>query len=161
MGRFDDTMLIVQMTSRVRSVRHGNEEDLVGIDTRDTAAFRARFTTRQRLRAVLDPPRQMRMRALPEPVAAEAEAVRRTTAPAPDRGAARPDPETTTTLVHACSNHRRVRLDYRTQAGSQWVIVVEPWAIPARYRIVRCPEVREAARVPGQRLLASAESPPL
>ena len=32
------------------------------------------------------------MRALPEPVAAQAEAVRRTTAPAPDRAAARPDP---------------------------------------------------------------------
>ena len=33
------------------------------------------------------------VRALPEPVAAQAEAVRRTTAPAPDRAAARPDPE--------------------------------------------------------------------
>ena len=36
------------------------------------------------------------VRALPEPVAAQAEAVRRTTAPAPDRAAARPDPGTTT-----------------------------------------------------------------
>jgi biotin operon repressor len=35
------------------------------------------------------------VRALPEPVAAQAEAVRRTTAPAPDRAAARPDPGTT------------------------------------------------------------------
>src|SRR5690242_11817446 len=32
------------------------------------------------------------MRALPEPIAAQAEVVRRTTAPAPDRAAARPDP---------------------------------------------------------------------
>ena len=39
------------------------------------------------------------VRALPEPVAAQAEAVRRATAPAPDRGAARPDPGTTSALV--------------------------------------------------------------
>ena len=32
------------------------------------------------------------MRSLPAPVAAQAEAVRRATAPAPDRAAARPDP---------------------------------------------------------------------
>src|SRR4029453_17240626 len=39
------------------------------------------------------------VRVLPETVAAQAEAVRRTTAPAPDRAAARPDPEMTTLLV--------------------------------------------------------------
>jgi predicted DNA-binding transcriptional regulator YafY len=73
------------------------------------------------------------MRALPEPVAAQAEAVRRTTAPAPDRAAARPDPETTTALVRACSNQRRVRLGYRSEAGSEWVIEVEPWAVVVRH----------------------------
>ncbi|MQA26368.1 MAG: WYL domain-containing protein [Micromonosporaceae bacterium] len=73
------------------------------------------------------------MRALPEPVAAQAEAVRRTTAPVPDRAAARPDPGTTTALVQACSNHRRVRLDYRTEAGSEWVIEVDPWAVVVRH----------------------------
>jgi hypothetical protein len=31
--------------------------------------------------------------------------------------------------------------------------------IPASYRIVRCPELREAARVLGQRALAAAELP--
>src|SRR6516165_1955305 len=62
------------------------------------------------------------MRALPAPVAAQAQAVRHTTAPAPDRGAARPDPGTTAALVQACSNSRRVRLNYRTEAGSQWQI---------------------------------------
>ena len=60
------------------------------------------------------------VRALPEPVAAQAEAVRRSTAPAPDRGAARPDPGTTSTLVQACSDRRRVRLGYRSEAGSEW-----------------------------------------
>lgn len=73
------------------------------------------------------------MRALPEPVAAQAEAVRRTTAPAPDRGAARPDPDTTTALVRACANQRRVRLGYRSEAGSQWVTEVDPWAVVVRH----------------------------
>lgn len=73
------------------------------------------------------------VRALPEPVAAHAEAVRRTAAPAPDRAAARPDPETTTALVQACSNRRRVRLGYRSEAGSEWVIDVDPWAVVVRH----------------------------
>jgi predicted DNA-binding transcriptional regulator YafY len=73
------------------------------------------------------------VRALPEPVAAQAEAVRRTTAPAPDRAAARPDPGTTAALVRACSNHRRVRLDYRSEAGSEWVTEVDPWAVVVRH----------------------------
>ncbi|MFG1706953.1 helix-turn-helix transcriptional regulator [Nonomuraea sp. M3C6] len=73
------------------------------------------------------------VRALPEPVAAQVEAVRRTTAPVPDRGAARPDPETTTALVHACSNHRQVRLGYRSEAGSERVIEVDPWAVVVRH----------------------------
>jgi predicted DNA-binding transcriptional regulator YafY len=73
------------------------------------------------------------MRALPEPVAAQAEAVRRSTAPAPDRAAARPDPGTTTALVQACSNHRRVRLGYRSEAGSEWVMEVDPWAVVVRH----------------------------
>jgi predicted DNA-binding transcriptional regulator YafY len=73
------------------------------------------------------------MRALPEPVAAQAEAVRRTTAPAPDRGAARPDPGTTSALVQACSEHRRVRLGYRSEAGPERVIEVDPWAVVVRH----------------------------
>ncbi len=73
------------------------------------------------------------MRALPEPVAAQAEAVRRTTAPAPDRGAARPEPATTTALVQACSSRRGVRLGYRSEAGSEWVMEVDPWAVVVRH----------------------------
>jgi predicted DNA-binding transcriptional regulator YafY len=73
------------------------------------------------------------VRVLPEPVAAQVEAVRRTTAPAPDRAAARPDPGTTTALVRACSNHRRVRLGYRSEAGSEWVAEVDPWAVVVRH----------------------------
>ena len=73
------------------------------------------------------------VRALPEPVAAQAEAVRRATAPAPDRGAARPDPGTTAVLVQACSDHRRLRLDYRSEAGSEWLVEVDPWAVVVRH----------------------------
>jgi predicted DNA-binding transcriptional regulator YafY len=73
------------------------------------------------------------VRALPEPVAAQAEAVRRTTAPAPDRAAVRPQPATTATLVEACSNHRRLRVGYRSEAGSQWVVEVDPWAVVVRH----------------------------
>lgn len=73
------------------------------------------------------------MRALPEPVAAQAEAVRQTAAPAADRAAARPDPATTASLVQACSGHQRVRLGYRSEAGSEWVGEVDPWAVVVRH----------------------------
>jgi predicted DNA-binding transcriptional regulator YafY len=73
------------------------------------------------------------VRALPEPVAAQAEAVRRTAAAAPDRAAARPDPATTAALVQACSGRRPVRLDYRSEAGSEWAVDVDPWAVVVRH----------------------------
>jgi len=73
------------------------------------------------------------VRALPEAVAAPAEAVRRTTAPAPDRSAVRPDPAITTALVQACSDRRRVRLAYRSEAGSQRIIEADPWAVVVRH----------------------------
>ena len=73
------------------------------------------------------------VRALPEPIATQVEAIRRTTAPAPDRAAARPDPDTTTALVQACSEHRRVSLMYRSEAGSPWQMQVEPWAVVVRH----------------------------
>jgi predicted DNA-binding transcriptional regulator YafY len=73
------------------------------------------------------------MRALPTSVAAPAEAVRRTTAPAPDRSAVRPDPQTTTLLVQACSQNRLVRLAYRTEKGSDLAIEAEPWAVVVRH----------------------------
>ncbi len=73
------------------------------------------------------------VQALPAPVAAQAEAVRRATSPAPDRSAARPDPSTTSTLVQACSDRRRVRLAYRSEAGSQWDAEVDPWAVVVRH----------------------------
>src|SRR5262245_40884865 len=59
------------------------------------------------------------VRVLPAPVASQAEAVLRTTAPAPDRAAARPDVDVTSVIVGACSELRRMRVDYRTEAGSE------------------------------------------
>ncbi len=73
------------------------------------------------------------VRVLPAPVAAQAEAVRRTAAPVPDRGAARPDPGTTTALVEAVGERRRVRVDYRTEAGTELDVEVDPWAVVVRY----------------------------
>jgi predicted DNA-binding transcriptional regulator YafY len=73
------------------------------------------------------------IRALPEPVAAQAEAVRRGAAPAPDRGAARPDPETTSALVQACADRRGVRVGYRSESGSEWEAEVDPWALVVRH----------------------------
>jgi predicted DNA-binding transcriptional regulator YafY len=73
------------------------------------------------------------VRAMPASVAAQAEAVRRATAPAPDRAAARPDPATASVLVQACENRRRVQLGYRSEAGSEWTTEVDPWAVVVRH----------------------------
>lgn len=73
------------------------------------------------------------VRALPEPVARQAEAVRLTTAPAPDRAAARPDPQTTTTLVRACADRHGVRIGYSSESGSEWAMDVDPWAVVVRH----------------------------
>ena len=73
------------------------------------------------------------VRALPASVAAQAEAVRRTAAPVPDRSAARPDPDITTTLVQACAERRLVLLGYRTESGREWSAEVEPWAVVVRH----------------------------
>jgi predicted DNA-binding transcriptional regulator YafY len=73
------------------------------------------------------------VRALPAPVAAQAEVVRRTTAPAPDRSAVRPDQSTTATLVQASADQRLVRIGYRSEAGTEWRTEVEPWAVVVRH----------------------------
>ncbi len=110
------------------------------------------------------------MRALPESVAAQAKAVRRATAPAPDRAAARPDPGTTSTLVQACSDSRRVRIGYRSEAGREWVTDVEPWAVVVRhgrwYLLCRSPatdatRAYRVDRVRGVEVLAETFVPPV
>lgn len=73
------------------------------------------------------------LRALPETTARQAEMVRQTAHAVPDRYAARPDPTITAQLVQACADHRLLRLGYRSEAGSEWVTRVEPWAVVARH----------------------------
>ncbi|MDG6107940.1 helix-turn-helix transcriptional regulator [Dactylosporangium aurantiacum] len=88
------------------------------------------------------------VRALPEQVAAQADAVRRAAASAPDRAAARPDPQVTATLVQACSDARRLRMRYRGESGTEWDAEVDPWAVVVRHGrwYVVCWSHRVAAR---------------
>lgn len=73
------------------------------------------------------------VRSLPERVAAQAATVRRAASPAPDRAAARPDPATTSALVEASADGRRVRLGYRSEARREWTSDVDPWAVVVRH----------------------------
>ena len=73
------------------------------------------------------------LRALPKAVAAQADSLRRSAASVPDRRAARPDPTITAALVGASSESRRVRLRYRTEAGRQLDVEVEPWFVVVRH----------------------------
>lgn len=73
------------------------------------------------------------MRALPATIAGQAEAVRRNATVAPDRAAARPDPRTAMTLAQACADHKQVQLAYRSEAGSQWSMLVDPLAVVVRH----------------------------
>jgi predicted DNA-binding transcriptional regulator YafY len=73
------------------------------------------------------------LRTLPESVAAQAETVRRVAAPVPDHPDARPAPGSTATLVEACADRREVRVEYRTEAGRELVLEVQPWAVVVRH----------------------------
>ena len=73
------------------------------------------------------------VRAMPASVAGPVETIRRWIAPAPDRGAARPDPATTIDLVQAWSQQRVLRITYCSERGTTWTTEVEPWAIVVRH----------------------------
>lgn len=73
------------------------------------------------------------VRVLPRSVASQVDAVRRSTATAPDRAAARPEPETTATLVGASAGRRRVRITYRSEAGNVWDVEIDPWVVVVRH----------------------------
>jgi len=80
-------------------------------------------------------------------VAEQVQAIRQTTAPAPDRGATRPDPVTTIVLVPACAQHRQVQVRYRSGLGSKWDTTVDPWAVVVRHGrwYLLCHSARAAA----------------
>jgi hypothetical protein len=73
------------------------------------------------------------IRALPENVGRQAATMRRHASAVPDRGAVRPDTETTSALVAAVAAQRQVRIDYCTQSGRQWAEDVDPWAVIVRH----------------------------
>lgn len=73
------------------------------------------------------------IRALPEGIAQPARTMRAHARAAPDRGAARPDPTTTSALVGAVAARRTVRLVYRSSTGTCAEFVVDPWAVVVRY----------------------------
>ncbi|MCH1867107.1 YafY family protein [Nocardioides sp. CFH 31398] len=91
------------------------------------------------------------LRALPERVAAQAESVRRTARAAPDRGAARPAPETVAALVEACAERRRVRFTYTSEGGRTADRDVDPWGVVVRhgrwYLLCAAPSGRRAYRL--------------
>lgn len=73
------------------------------------------------------------VRALPENVGRQAATMRRYASAAPDRGAVRPGIETTSSLVAAVADQRRVSIGYYSEAGRQWQEDVDPWAVVVRH----------------------------
>ena len=73
------------------------------------------------------------IRALPESVGRQAAALREHASAAPDRYSARPDPLTTSGLVAASADRRRVLIAYRSEAGNEWEAEVDPWAVVVRH----------------------------
>lgn len=93
------------------------------------------------------------LRALPEPVAHPAEAVRKVSARDAPGSAPRPAPETTADLAQAAAAHRRVRLGYRLgergERGER-TMEVDPWAVVVhhgRWYLLCWSHARDARRV--------------
>jgi predicted DNA-binding transcriptional regulator YafY len=72
------------------------------------------------------------VRALPEPLARPADAVRRVAARGWD--VVVPDVELTARLVQASDAGERVRVRYGHEPGREWDIVLDPWAVVVRHR---------------------------
>jgi predicted DNA-binding transcriptional regulator YafY len=73
------------------------------------------------------------IRALPESVGRQAAALRAYASAAPDPRASRPDPVTTSALVSAVADRRRVRITYRRESADGFDAEVDPWAVVVRY----------------------------
>lgn len=72
------------------------------------------------------------LRVLPDAAAAPAEALRRVVAQNPSDAAATPDPHLTALVAHACETHGRLQIAYRSRPGSDYQMVVDPWAVVVR-----------------------------
>ncbi|MER7416031.1 WYL domain-containing protein [Micromonospora peucetia] len=73
------------------------------------------------------------IRALPDSIGRQAAALRAYASATPDRHSARPDPTTTSALVAAVADRRRVLVTYRGRSGEEWDAEVDPWAVVVRY----------------------------
>lgn len=73
------------------------------------------------------------IRALPDSVGRQAAALRAYASATPDRYSARPDPATTSALVAAVADRRRVLVTYRGEIGEERDAEVDPWAVVVRY----------------------------
>ncbi|MEU9506000.1 WYL domain-containing protein [Micromonospora sp. NPDC048170] len=73
------------------------------------------------------------IRALPDSIGRQAAALRAYASATPDRRSARPDPTTTSALVAAVADRRRVLVTYRGESGEEWDAEVDPWAVVVRY----------------------------
>ncbi|NYT94300.1 YafY family protein [Salinispora sp. H7-4] len=73
------------------------------------------------------------IRALPESVGRQAAALRAYISATPDRRVARPDPATTSALVAAVADRRRVLVTHRGESGEERDAEVDPWAVVVRY----------------------------
>nr|WP_201760536.1 WYL domain-containing protein [Nonomuraea sp. K271] len=73
------------------------------------------------------------IRALPESVGRQAAALREHASAAPDPRSARPDPATTSALVAAVADRRRLVVAYRSESGNEWEADVDPWAVVVRH----------------------------
>ncbi|CAM5274616.1 helix-turn-helix transcriptional regulator [Streptomyces chartreusis] len=90
------------------------------------------------------------LRALPEPVAHPAEAVRRAGTRGASDAVVRPDPDTTSSLVQAAAAHRCVRLGYRLGPRDERAMEVDPWAVVVhhgRWYLLCWSHTRRARRV--------------
>ncbi|MEU6078379.1 WYL domain-containing protein [Micromonospora sp. NPDC047074] len=73
------------------------------------------------------------IRALPDSVGRQAAALRAYASATPDRHSARADPVTTSALVAAVADRRRVLITYRGRSDEEWDAEVDPWAVVVRY----------------------------
>ncbi|MGB8861057.1 MAG: WYL domain-containing protein [Ilumatobacteraceae bacterium] len=73
------------------------------------------------------------LRVLPDAAAAPAEALRRVVAQNPGDAAATPDPTLTGQVAHACETHSRLQIAYRSRPGSDYQLIVDPWAVVVRH----------------------------
>jgi predicted DNA-binding transcriptional regulator YafY len=70
---------------------------------------------------------------LPEGVGRQAAALREHASATPDRNPAHPDPAAASALVTAIAARRRVQVRYRSEAGNEGDVDVDPWAVVVRH----------------------------